>query len=231
MLCPRPVALMVPLWYTTLAPSCSNTPRSGTKTRPARSVGGGLRFAALPFTVTLTGPAANAGIAAAAPRSDAAASADRRRVVDDVIEYEDLRASMLPEVLLPVLSDFSDWRRRINHADEFFAGPGRDLGERSVAHRAGDDARLRVRAELVILVLVVQRALVRAHLEPGHDPAVHDGHQEQREDQRAEQTADQHGAHRAPELGALRQPERQRQHAEHHGGRGHHDRAQARAGR
>src|ERR1700681_426044 len=130
-------------------------------------------------------------------------------------------ASMLPEVPLPVLSPFSDWRGRFRTRPRSRCV---DNGERSVAECAGWYARRR--AELVVFVLVMKRALVRSILEPGDDPAVDDGHEEQREDQRAEQTADQHGAHRAPELGAFREPERERQHAEHHRGSGHDDRSQ-----
>src|SRR5438477_13173620 len=45
---------MSPLAYTTLAPKRSKTPRSGTKTRPARSIGGWSNVTVAPFTTTLT---------------------------------------------------------------------------------------------------------------------------------------------------------------------------------
>jgi hypothetical protein len=41
---PLPVALICPLAYTTLAPRRSKTPRSGTKTRPARTIGASAKF-------------------------------------------------------------------------------------------------------------------------------------------------------------------------------------------
>src|SRR5665213_968231 len=81
--CIAPPAVIATMLF---APRFSKTPRSGTKTRPARSVGAGFKLSVLPFSWTVTGPAAVAGTAISAARSAVAPSAERVRVVDDAIE-------------------------------------------------------------------------------------------------------------------------------------------------
>src|ERR1700681_3727211 len=140
-------------------------PRSGTNTRPARSVGAGVRLRVLPFTWTVTGPAPNAGPASIVVMRAVAANAASCRGVLENIEYEDLRACMVPKLPLPVLRDFSD---RFSRFRRKWSRVRRYTTERSVAHRPGRNA-LGSEFVFVILVLVAQRSAIGTVFQPTDD--------------------------------------------------------------